>query len=192
MPSRGHRSPAWPPDPLAAMRAQMSATPIQVTKLTNLLTMLSGPGGNVVVWHGEEGKVVVDTFVQGSYPALKQRLDALSTAPVVYTVNTHWHFDHADNNESFRICRFEDRCPRQHETAPVREPRSARHALQSRPCGRHADRHVCAEPPDCVRADGLGRVHRPRLRAAGAHRHGCGGVFLDRRRAAHGRHILQR
>ena len=61
-----------------------------------------GPGGNVVVWHGEEGKVVVDTFVQGSYPALKQRLDALSTAPVVYTVNTHWHFDHADNNESFR------------------------------------------------------------------------------------------
>ena len=90
------------PDPLAAMRAQMSATPIQVTKLTNLLTMLSGPGGNVVVWHGEEGKVVVDTFVQGSYPALKQRLDALSTAPVVYTVNTHWHFDHADNNESFR------------------------------------------------------------------------------------------
>jgi glyoxylase-like metal-dependent hydrolase (beta-lactamase superfamily II) len=89
-------------DPLVAMRAQMAATPIQVTKLTNLLTMLSGPGGNVLVWHGEEGKVVVDTFVQGAFSALKQRLDGLGTAPVVYTVNTHWHFDHADNNESFR------------------------------------------------------------------------------------------
>ena len=42
-----------------------------------------GARRDVVVWHGEEGKVVVDTFVQGSYPALKQRLDALSTAPVV-------------------------------------------------------------------------------------------------------------
>jgi glyoxylase-like metal-dependent hydrolase (beta-lactamase superfamily II) len=89
-------------DPLAAMRAQMAAAPIQTTRLTNMLTMLSGPGGNVLVWHGEEGKVVVDTFVQGAFPALKQRLDALGNAPVVAAVNTHWHFDHADNNESFR------------------------------------------------------------------------------------------
>ena len=89
-------------DPLAAMRAQMAATPIQQTRLTNLMVMFSGPGGNVVVRHGEEGKVVVDTFVQGAFPALKQRLDAIGNAPIVATINTHWHFDHADNNESFR------------------------------------------------------------------------------------------
>ena len=39
--------------------------------------MFTGPGGNVVVWHGEEDKVVVDTFVQGAFPGLKQRLDAM-------------------------------------------------------------------------------------------------------------------
>ncbi|HEY3161528.1 MAG TPA: MBL fold metallo-hydrolase [Vicinamibacterales bacterium] len=89
-------------DPLAAMRAQMAATPIQQTRLTNLMVMFSGPGGNVVVRNGEEGKVVVDTFVQGAFPALKQRLDAIGNAPIVATINTHWHFDHADNNESFR------------------------------------------------------------------------------------------
>ena len=91
-----------PADALAAMRAQMAAAPIQEVKLTNLLTMFSGPGGNVVVWHGEEAKVVVDTFVQGAYTGLKQRLDTLGTAPIVTVIDTHWHFDHTDNNESFR------------------------------------------------------------------------------------------
>ena len=89
-------------DPLSKMRAQMAATPIQQTRLTNLIVMFSGPGGNVVVRNGEEGKIVVDTFVQGAFPALKQRLDAIGNAPIVATINTHWHFDHADNNESFR------------------------------------------------------------------------------------------
>ena len=96
------QQPATAANPLAAMRAQMAATPIQQTRLTNLIVMFSGPGGNVVVRNGEEGKVVVDTFVQGAFPALKQRLDTIGNAPIVATINTHWHFDHADNNESFR------------------------------------------------------------------------------------------
>src|SRR5262245_45610329 len=90
-------------NPLAAARAQMAATPIQQTPLANMIVMFSGPGGNVVVRNGEEGKVVVDTFVQGAFAGLKQRLDAMpGGAPIVATINTHWHFDHADNNESFR------------------------------------------------------------------------------------------
>ena len=96
------QQPAAAADPLAAMRAQMAATPIQQTRLTNLIVMFSGPGGSVVVRNGEEGKVVVDTFVQGAFAGLKQRLDAIGNAPIVATINTHWHFDHADNNESFR------------------------------------------------------------------------------------------
>ena len=90
-----------PADPLAAMRAQMAATPIEVTKLTDTLTMLSGPGGNVAVLNGPDGKVVVDTFVQGAFAPLKQRLDAMGNARITHAIDTHWHFDHADNNESF-------------------------------------------------------------------------------------------
>ena len=93
---------AAPADPLAAMRAQMAAVPIEVTKLTDTLTMLSGPGGNVVVLNGPDGKVVVDTFIQGAFNPLKQRLDALGSTPIAWAIDTHWHFDHADNNESFR------------------------------------------------------------------------------------------
>ena len=83
-------------------RSNFEARPIEETKLTNLITMLSGPGGNVVVRHGDFDKVVVDTFVQGAFPALKQRLDAMGNAPILYVINTNWLFDHADNNASFR------------------------------------------------------------------------------------------
>lgn len=96
---------APPADPLAAaaaFRAQMAATPIEVTKLTDMLTMLSGPGGNIAVLNGPDGKIVVDTFVQGAFAPLKQRLDAMGNSPILYVIDTHWHFDHADNNESFR------------------------------------------------------------------------------------------
>jgi cyclase len=98
--ARGQQA-AAPADPLAAMRAQMAATPIESTRLMNTITMLSGPGGNVVVLHALDGKVVIDTFVKGVFAGLKERLDAIGTAPILFAIDTHWHFDHADNNESF-------------------------------------------------------------------------------------------
>jgi glyoxylase-like metal-dependent hydrolase (beta-lactamase superfamily II) len=60
--------------------------------------MLSGPGGSVVVLNGPDGKFVVDTFVAPAWPKLKEALDGLGNAPVKYVIDTHWHFDHTDNN----------------------------------------------------------------------------------------------
>ena len=88
-------------DPAAAMRAQMGAAAIETTKLADGLVMLSGPGGNVVVLHGPDGKVVVDSFVQPAWPRLKSTLDSLAGGPVKTLIDTHWHFDHADNNANF-------------------------------------------------------------------------------------------
>ena len=96
------RQAAAPVDALAAARAQTAAAPIDALTLSDTLTLLSGPGGNVVVLNGSDGKVVVDTFVQGVWPPLKQVLDAMGSAPITQVIDTHWHFDHADNNESFR------------------------------------------------------------------------------------------
>jgi glyoxylase-like metal-dependent hydrolase (beta-lactamase superfamily II) len=96
------QQPAPAVDQLAAMRAQLGATPIEATKLTDTLTLLSGPGGNVVVLHGEDGKVVLDTFVQPAWPRLKELIDAMSRTPLRMAINTHWHFDHSDNNANFR------------------------------------------------------------------------------------------
>jgi glyoxylase-like metal-dependent hydrolase (beta-lactamase superfamily II) len=87
-----------PTDRLAAMRAQMGAAPIQAQPLAENLTLLSGPGGNVVVLSGPDGKIVVDTFLLPAWPKLKETLDGLGNAPVKTVIDTHWHFDHTDNN----------------------------------------------------------------------------------------------
>jgi glyoxylase-like metal-dependent hydrolase (beta-lactamase superfamily II) len=83
------------------MRAQIAAAPIVTASLVEGVTMLSGPGGNVVVLAGKEGKVVVDGFVQPAWPQLKSTLDALDGSPIRTLIDTHWHFDHADNNANF-------------------------------------------------------------------------------------------
>src|SRR6266567_4504103 len=87
-----------PTDRLAAMRAQMGATPIQAQPLAEKLTLLSGPGGNVVVLNGPDGKIVVDTFLMPAWPKLKETLDGLGNGPLKTVIDTHWHFDHTDNN----------------------------------------------------------------------------------------------
>jgi cyclase len=87
-----------PTDRLAAIRAQMSAAPIHAQPQAENLTLLSGPGGNVVVLNGPDGKIVVDTFLMPAWPKLKEALDGLGNAPLKTVIDTHWHFDHTDNN----------------------------------------------------------------------------------------------
>jgi len=89
-------------DLLASMRAKFNAAPLKTQKLADNVTMLSGPGGSVVVLNGPDGKFVVDTFVAPAWPRLKKALDDLGNAPVKYVIDTHWHFDHTDNNAPFR------------------------------------------------------------------------------------------
>ncbi len=87
-----------PTDSLAVMRAQMGSAPIQSQTLAENLTLLSGPGGNVVVLNGPDGKIVVDTFLLPAWPMLKETLDGLGHAPLKTVIDTHWHVDHTDNN----------------------------------------------------------------------------------------------
>ena len=92
------QQPAAQADRLATFRAQIGAAPMQSQPLAENLTLLSGPGGNVVVLHGPDGLLVVDTFVQPAWPKLKEALTGLGKGPAHLVVNTHWHLDHVDNN----------------------------------------------------------------------------------------------
>ena len=94
----GQQGTAPAADRVAGVRAQMGAAPIQAQKLADNLILLSGPGGNVVVLNGPDGKIVVDTFLSPAWPKLKEALDGLGNAPLKFVIDTHWHFDHTDNN----------------------------------------------------------------------------------------------
>lgn len=98
VPRRQQQSATTSTDQLAAMRVQMGSVPIQSQPLAENLTLLSGPGGNVVVLKGSDCKIVVDTFLLPAWPKLKETLDGLGNAPVKAVIDTHWHFDHTDNN----------------------------------------------------------------------------------------------
>jgi cyclase len=83
---------------LASMRAKFNAVAIETQNLADNVTIFDGPGGAVTVLNGPDGKFVVDTFVAPAWPRLKEALDGLGSAPMRYVIDTHWHFDHTDNN----------------------------------------------------------------------------------------------
>src|SRR6476646_11828496 len=85
-------------DLLASMRAKFNSVPRETQKLADNLTVCDGPGGAVVVLNVPDGKFMVDTFVAPAWPKLKAALDGIGNAPVKYVIDTHWHFDHTDNN----------------------------------------------------------------------------------------------
>ena len=87
-----------PAELLADMRAKFNAVPMETQKLADNITMFDGPGGAVTVLNGPDGKFVVDTFVAPAWPRLQEALDGLGNAPVQRVINTHWRFDHTDNN----------------------------------------------------------------------------------------------
>jgi glyoxylase-like metal-dependent hydrolase (beta-lactamase superfamily II) len=93
---------AAPPDALAAARARFGKVPIESTMLSDSLTLLRGPGGNVVVLNGRDGKLLVDTFTQNAWGSFKMALDAIGKAPVKLAIDSHWHWDHTDNNANVR------------------------------------------------------------------------------------------
>jgi len=87
-----------PIDPVVKYRTGMATIPVQTTKLYDNLYLLSGPGGNIIVLDGADGKLMVDTFVATAWTKLKQALDGLPGTPPKLVIDTHWHLDHADNN----------------------------------------------------------------------------------------------
>lgn len=90
------------PNSADASRQYLAGLPIETTKLTDRLTLLAGPGGNVLAFHGPDGKLLVDGFVKPAWPKLKAALDALDGGAIKSMIDTHWHYDHADNNGEFR------------------------------------------------------------------------------------------
>jgi glyoxylase-like metal-dependent hydrolase (beta-lactamase superfamily II) len=62
------------------------------------ISVLIGSGANIVVLSGDRGKFLVDAGISVSEAKVKTALNTISPTPIVYVVNTHWHWDHTDGN----------------------------------------------------------------------------------------------
>lgn len=82
----------------AQIRAAGRRAKLTVQPLRNSVSLISGSGGNVVVLSGTDGKVIVDSGLATSRLHMLRALQSISSAPLRYLINTHWHFDHTDGN----------------------------------------------------------------------------------------------
>lgn len=92
-------SDAFAATPYETINAGAASDKISSSPLRGGLTALFGSGGNITVLSGTDGKFLVDGGIALSKERLSAAIDAISSAPLKYLVNTHWHWDHADGNE---------------------------------------------------------------------------------------------
>ena len=74
---------------------------VKAEKLSDNIYMLTGAGGNLGVSVGDDAVFLIDDQYAPMAPKIKAAIAAISTKPVKFVVNTHWHGDHTGGNEAF-------------------------------------------------------------------------------------------
>lgn len=76
---------------------------LETHQLTDRITLVSGAGCNVVLYHGTDSVTVVDSGSPAMASRLAETIKTLAgSTPVAALFNTHWHEDHTGGNEALR------------------------------------------------------------------------------------------
>lgn len=60
-----------------------------------------GGAGNILIYEAKDGFILVDDQWEDVKPTIDKMLQSISNKPVLYVLNTHFHFDHTDGNMAF-------------------------------------------------------------------------------------------
>jgi glyoxylase-like metal-dependent hydrolase (beta-lactamase superfamily II) len=85
--------------PVTTIVNEAVKSPVTVQALRGNIHLLEGSGGNIAVFNGADGKLMVDGGISVSKKKIVAAMAKISDQPLKYLINTHWHFDHADGNE---------------------------------------------------------------------------------------------
>jgi glyoxylase-like metal-dependent hydrolase (beta-lactamase superfamily II) len=75
---------------------------IHVLPVRDNIYMLVGAGGNITVQIGKDGILLVDTEYAQLSGKILAAIRKLSSEPLHYIINTHYHADHTSGNENLR------------------------------------------------------------------------------------------
>jgi glyoxylase-like metal-dependent hydrolase (beta-lactamase superfamily II) len=78
-----------------------SKTPVEDRDLGHGVHMLESFGGNIGVLAGEQGVLLIDAEWPQLHDKVLAAVAKISTQPVRYLVNTHWHWDHVGGDGLF-------------------------------------------------------------------------------------------
>lgn len=81
--------------------AQDIEVQINPDKVTDNIYLLYGAGGNIGLFLGEDGAVMIDDQFAKMSDKIMSVVDSLSETPIRYLINTHWHGDHTGGNAYF-------------------------------------------------------------------------------------------
>ena len=81
------------------IRGEAATARITVQPVRADVSVLMGSGGNIAVFPGRDGKLLIDAGIPASRARITEALERISSDPITHLVNTHWHFDHTDGNE---------------------------------------------------------------------------------------------
>jgi glyoxylase-like metal-dependent hydrolase (beta-lactamase superfamily II) len=85
---------------VASAQQDFSKVEIQTEKLADTVYMMTGAGGNLGLSVGEDAVFVIDDQFAPLTPRIQAAIAKLSSKPVRFVLNTHWHFDHVGGNEN--------------------------------------------------------------------------------------------
>jgi glyoxylase-like metal-dependent hydrolase (beta-lactamase superfamily II) len=84
----------------ASAQAGLDTIQVRATHVAGNVHMLQGAGGNIGLVVGDDAVFVVDDQFAPLTPKILAAIRAITTAPVRFVLNTHWHFDHTGGNEN--------------------------------------------------------------------------------------------
>lgn len=86
--------------PAPAVAQNFDAVTIDVQPVADGVYMLVGQGGNIGLTVGDDGAFVIDDQFAPLTDKILAAIASVSSEPVKFVLNTHWHGDHTGGNEN--------------------------------------------------------------------------------------------
>jgi cyclase len=87
--------------PAVALAQNFDTVTVKATLLRAGVYVITGSGGNIGLSVGNDAAFIVDDQFAPLTQKIQAAVAGVTSRPVKFVVNTHWHFDHTGGNENF-------------------------------------------------------------------------------------------